>query len=146
MNFGSVESFGKLRTSSTQILKESSGNGLGFENGPNKVGTKKYIFFLTNLPTVCPPHRTGPCVPQSTRQSTIELAELQRAQCPAAGFPQCTYGSDTHPNFSNWEENSKLHYNSSARFCVDSFISTTNTHIPSQLDSHNPYATGSRST
>ena len=30
-----------LETSATQILKESSGNGLGFENGPNKVVYKK---------------------------------------------------------------------------------------------------------
>ena len=52
---------------------------------------------------------TTPWVPRPTRRSTIGLAKLQRPKRPAVGFLQCTYGSNPHPDFSNWEENSKLH-------------------------------------
>ena len=37
------------------------------------------------------------------------IGRVANSQHPAAGFRQCTYGSDPHPDFSNWEENSKLH-------------------------------------
>ena len=37
------------------------------------------------------------------------IGQVAKSPLPAVGFLQCTYGSNPHPNFSNWEENSKLH-------------------------------------
>ena len=46
----SVAGFVRYSPQATQIPKGSSGNGLGFENGRNKVGTPKKHFFLKRCP------------------------------------------------------------------------------------------------
>ena len=46
----SVARFVQYSPQATQIPKGSAGNGLGFENGRNKVGTPKKLFFSINAP------------------------------------------------------------------------------------------------
>ena len=48
--YTSVAGFVRHSPQATQIPKGSAGNGLGFENGPNKIWSWVEIFFCTVVP------------------------------------------------------------------------------------------------
>ena len=100
---------------------------------------------------------TTPWVPRPTiaRRSTIELAKLQRPKRPSVGFLQCYLWVQSTSQFQqlgrklktslmaqnpflNDNRSSASFHPSTAKLCAHSVICTTNTHIPSHLDSHNP--------